>query len=140
MCSMILFYIKHHRWQLIRFCIVGLTAFVLNFFLVWLFYGKAGLDYRIVVTCTYFITLITHFMLNRSFTYGQKSGAVFPETTNCIMMLFANYLITLSVTTAAVELLGLTPYFGLVFSVFATAYTSFLLVKHFVFVRVADVK
>lgn len=136
----ILSYIKNHRWQLVRFCIVGLSTFALNFFLVWLFYGKAGLDYRITVTCAYFITVIAHFMLNRSFTYRQKGGAVFPETTKYLMMLFANYLITLSVTIVTVELLGLTPYYGIVFSVFATAFYSFLLMKHFVFVRVVGVK
>jgi len=107
---------------------------------MWLFYGKARLDYRIAVTCAYCITVIAHFMLNRSFTYRQKGGAVFPDTTKYLMMLFANYLITLSVTTVTVELLGLTPYYGIVSSVFVTAFSSFLLMKHFVFVRVDGVK
>ncbi len=99
---MILSYINHHRWQLIRFCIVGLATFALNYFLVWLLYGKAELDYRIAVTCAYFITVMIHFMLNRSFTYRHKGGAVFPETTKYLMVLFANYLITISVTTVTV--------------------------------------
>lgn len=54
----ILSYIRFHRWQLICFCIVGLATFVLNFFLVWLLYEKAGLDYRIAVPCAYFITVV----------------------------------------------------------------------------------
>ena len=138
--SCILSYIKHHRWQLIRFCIVGLTTFILNFFFVWLFYGRAKLDYRVAVSCAYCITVVVHFMLNRLFTYRQKDGAVFTETTKYLMMLFVNYFITLSVITVTVELLGLIPYYGVIFSAFSTGFSSFLLMKYFVFVRRADIK
>lgn len=128
-------YITLHRWQLFRFFIVGVTTFALNFCLVWLFYGKAALDYRIAVSCAYFITVVAHFILNRSFTYGQKGGSIAPDTLKYCIMLLANYLITLSITTATVELAKLTPYYGIIFSTFATAFSSFLLMKHFVFVR-----
>lgn len=140
MWSSTLLYIKLHRWQLIRFCIVGSSTFVLNLSLVWLFYGKVKLDYRIAISCAYFITVIAHFMLNRSFTYRHEGGSVFPHTAKYGMMLFANYLITLGITTATVELLGLTPYYGIVFSVFVTAFSSFLLMKHFVFARKKEIK
>jgi putative flippase GtrA len=135
MWSKTLSYIVVHRWQLIRFCIVGLATFALNFFLVWLFYGKAVLDYRIAVSCAYFITVVAHFILNRSFTYSQKGGSMAPDTVKYCIMLLANYLITLSITTATVELARLTPYYGIVFATFATAFSSFLLMKHFVFVQ-----
>lgn len=128
-------YIVQHRWQLLRFFIVGAATFALNFCLVWLFYGKALLDYRIAVSCAYFITVIAHFLLNRSFTYGQKGGSIAPDTAKYCIMLVANYLITLSITTATVELAKLTPYYGIVFATMATAFSSFLLMKHFVFVQ-----
>jgi putative flippase GtrA len=133
-------YIRNHKWQLIRFCIVGVATFALNLTLVWLFYGKAGLDYRIAVTCAYVVTVGAHFLLNRSFTYRQADGAVGPDAVKYGIMLIANYLITLGITTATVELLGLTPYFGIIFSIFVTAFSSFLLMKHFVFVRKRGVK
>lgn len=65
---------------------------------------------------------------------------MFHDTTKYLIMLFANYLITLSVTTVTVELLRLNPYFGIVFSTFATTFSSFLLMKHFVFVREESIK
>jgi putative flippase GtrA len=108
---------------------------VLNLCLVWLFYGKALLDYRIAVSCAYFITVVAHFLLNRSFTYGQTGGAIALDTVKYGIMLLANYLITLSITTATVELARLTPYYGIIFSTLVTAFTSFLLMKHYVFVR-----
>jgi len=128
-------YIVVHRWQLIRFIIVGLATFALNFFLVWLFYGRALLDYRIAVSCAYFITVVAHFMLNRSFTYRQESGSAVPDTVKYCIMLLANYSLTLGVTTVSVELVKLTPYYGIVFSTLATAFSSFLLMKHFVFAQ-----
>ena len=133
-------YFVRHRWELLRFIIVGLVTFALNFFLVWLFYGKAALDYRMAVSYAYFITVVTHFILNRSFTYRHKAGSVVPVTAKYCAMLFVNYGLTLSITTATVELLRLTPYYGIVFSTFATALSSFLLMKHFVFVRKEYVK
>ncbi len=131
----VLSYIVLHRWQLFRFFVVGITTFVLNLCLVWLFYGKALLDYRIAVSCAYFITVVAHFLLNRSFTYGQTGGAIALDTVKYGIMLLANYLITLSITTATVELARLTPYYGIIFSTLVTAFTSFLLMKHYVFVR-----
>ena len=140
MYSVIFSYINKHKWQLIRFSIVGMTTFVLNFSLVWLFYGKVDLDYRIAITCAYVITVGFHFLLNRSFTYCRADGGVGFDTVKYGMLLIANYLITVSITSATVELFGLTPYFGVVFSASATAFSSFLLMKHFVFVRKQGVK
>lgn len=135
----IFLYIRSHLREIIKFCIVGVATLLLNCGLVWLFYGKAALDYRFAVTYAYFITVVAHFMLNRSFTYGRKGGGVAFDTVRYTTMLLCNYFITLFVTTMAVEVLGLLPYFGVLFSVFVTAFSSFLLMKHFVFVRVGTV-
>jgi len=133
-------YISLHRWQLVRFGIVGVVTFALNFFLVWLLYGMAGLGYQLAVTCAYFITVVAHFWLNRSFTYAQEGGSAMPDTARYGIMLLINYLLTLSVVTVTVELFKLTPYSGIVFATLATAFSSFLLMKHFVFVQKEQVK
>jgi putative flippase GtrA len=129
----LLLYFKIHFWQLVRFIIVGLVAFLLYFILIYIFYGKFALDYRMAATYAYFITVIVHFTLNRKFTYNQKSNSIFPDSAKYCIMLTANYLITLAVTTGTVELLMLTPYHGAIISSFATALSSFLLMKYFVF-------
>lgn len=135
MGSKFFLYIRSHGWQLVRFIIVGLATFALNIFLVWLFYGKAGIDYRLAATYAYFITVVVHFILNRSFTYRQEGSTLFPDTVKYCLMLFSNYIITLSVTTVTVELFLLTPYHGTIFSTFITAFSSFLLMKYYVFAQ-----
>jgi putative flippase GtrA len=135
MLSKFLSYIRDHRWQLMRFFIVGIATFALNFSMVWLFYGKVGIDYRIAVTYAYLITIVAHFFLNRSFTYRQNGCAVLPDTAKYCVMLVFNYMITLVVTTITVELLLLTPYYSTIFSTLSTALSSFILMKHFVFIQ-----
>ncbi|MGH8557619.1 MAG: GtrA family protein [Methylococcales bacterium] len=130
----IIAYVTVHRWQILRFCIVGVVTFVLNFFLIWLFYGKAEWDYRVAVSCAYVVTVSAHFLLNRSFTYGHRGGSVTFDSARYLFVLFVNYLITLGITSATVEAFGLSPYHGVIFSVMVTAFSSFLLLKHFVFV------
>jgi putative flippase GtrA len=133
MISKILRYATTHRWQIIRFGLVGLTTLALNYLLVWIFFARLELNYRVAVTCAYVLTVITHFFLNRSFTYQQKNRSVAPHTARYSVMLLVNYLIMLAVVSATVDLIGLTPYHGIIFSVSFTAFSSFFLMKYFVF-------
>jgi putative flippase GtrA len=124
--------------QVARFGVVGVVTFALNYSLVWVFYGLFNLHYKTAVTLAYIITVFTHFMLNRIFTYNSAGSAIVSHMTKYGMMLGINYLITISVSVATVELLRLTPYHGVVFATFATAFSSFFLMKYFVFYRKVD--
>ncbi len=116
-----------------RFGIVGVVTFALNYSLVWVFYGLFGLHYGPAVTIAYIITVLAHFILNRVFTYNSAGSAILNHMTKYGVMLGINYLITLGISVGTVELLALTPYHGVVFATFVTAFSSFFLMKHFVF-------
>jgi putative flippase GtrA len=133
-------YLTRHKWQLLRFAIVGIVTFTINFSMVWVFYGKAKLDYRIAVSFAYILTVITHFYMNRSFTFRQESDNAVFDVAKYSMLPMLNYVITLSVNTFTVEFLRLTPYFGIIFSTFFTSISSFIVMKHFVFVRLGGSK
>jgi putative flippase GtrA len=120
---------------LLRFGVVGVATFALNMFCVWVFYGVAKIEYRISVSLAYMITVMTHFGLNRSFTYKVSGGGVFSDTFRYVIVLFINYLITLGVVSAVVEFMKVSVYYGVIASTFATASSSFFLMKHFVFAR-----
>ncbi len=128
-------YFYRQRGQIIRFGIVGVVTFILNYAMVWAFYGLLACNYRTAVTLAYIITVCTHFLLNRAFTYESTGSAILSHMSKYGIMLGINYLITLSISVGTVELLGLTPYHGVVFATFATAFSSFLLMKYFVFCR-----
>ncbi len=133
-------YLIRHKWQLVRFVIVGIVTFAINLSMVWIFYGKAKLDYRIAVSIAYIITVVIHFFMNRSFTFRQESDKAVFDVVKYSTLPILNYIITLIVNTFTVELLGLTPYFGIFFSTLFTAISSFILMKHFVFVRIGGSK
>jgi putative flippase GtrA len=129
----IISYFQLHRDQILRFGIVGVVTFILNYTLVWLFYGLFAMDYRVAVTFAYVITVVIHFILNRTFTYKKGESFIMGHLGKYGGMLAVNYFIMLSVSMSTVELCRLTPYHGIVFATCVTAFSSFFLMKYFVF-------
>lgn len=127
-------YIKCHHRRIIRFFIIGAVTYLLNNAFLWFFLSKVLFGYRAAVTCSYVLTVICHFELNRSFTYAVQ-GQKLRDGGKYLLMLGLNYCITLFAVTFTVEFFGLAPYFGLFFATFLTAFSSFLLMNHFVFNR-----
>jgi putative flippase GtrA len=126
-------YIVDHRWQLTKFVVVGVLTFGVNFLMFHLFYGLGKLDYRVSVSLAYAITVLCHFSLHRFFTFEAAEQQLVHNAGRYVAMLGLNYAITLSMAWFVVEVLNLSPYFGVVGSTLATAGTSFFVMKYFVF-------
>ncbi|OPY60428.1 MAG: GtrA-like protein [Syntrophorhabdaceae bacterium PtaU1.Bin034] len=126
-------YFSRDRTLIARFGLVGIITFALNCFLLWLFYGVAALDYRIAVSIAYVLVVVAHFLLNRAFTYKARGSSILGQVGKYTGMLISNYFLTLIITMCTVELCSLSPYWGAVFATMASAVSSFILMKHFVF-------
>lgn len=126
-------YFSRHRGQIARFGLVGIITFILNYAMVWLFYGLIALNYRVAVSFAYIITVCAHFMLNRTFVYNKGGSTLFSHLGKYGGMLLINYLTTLAISMGTVEVCRLTPYYGVLFATGGTAFSSFLLMKYFVF-------
>ena len=126
-------YLHDQRAQIVRFVLVGVATFSINFLTFHLCFGLLGWDYRFAVTFAYVVTVCCHFFLNRTFTFAAGEQRLFKNAGRYCAMLFVNYLATLSITTATVEVFGLSPYFGVIASTAATASLSFFIMKYFVF-------
>lgn len=126
-------YVFTHRLQLTKFAFVGLATFGINFSCFHLFYGLIGLNYEAAVSIAYLVTVMSHFLLNRFFTFSAADQALVHHTWRYLLMLGLNYAISISIVWAAVELARVSPYLGIVASTGATACVSFLVMKHFVF-------
>jgi putative flippase GtrA len=126
-------YVAEHRLQLTKFAIVGFVTFGINFSFFHLFYGLLGLDYRIAVSLAYVITVISHFLLHRFFTFSAKEQYLMHNAGKYLLMLALNYAITMTVVWLVVEVVGISPYFGVVASSATTATVSFFVMKYFVF-------
>jgi putative flippase GtrA len=128
-----LHYLFRHRWQIVRFVIVGVSTFVLYFLSFHLFFGAGGFGYKTAVSMAYIITVACHFVLNRFFTFNAHRQDFGAHAGRYGLMLILNYGITLAVMWTCVEVAGISPYFGTVASTLATASSSFFVMKHFVF-------
>ncbi len=128
-------YMRDHRWQLFRFVIVGIITLVINISAVWLFHDAFSYGYKVSVSLAYVIAVFVHYNMNRVFTYRHVGSLVGTHSLKYIIMLLVNYLITMFITIVTVEALSKSAYHGVVFSVFFTAISSFLLMKHFVFYK-----
>lgn len=126
-------YLAEHRLQLAKFVIVGLLTFGINFLFFHLFYGLFHWDYRIAVSVAYVLTVISHFLLHRIFTFSAAEQQMAHTAGKYLLMLAVNYGITLTVVGLAVEVAGWSPYIGVIASTAATASTSFFVMKYFVF-------
>jgi len=125
--------LARNRNLIVRFGLVGIITFILNYFFVWLFYGVFILDYRVAVTLAYIVTVMTHFVLSRTFTYKINKTPITHHLWRYGLMLTINYLLSISISIVTVVAFGLSPYFGVVFATIAIACLSFVLMKYFVF-------
>ena len=126
-------YLIEHRIQLAKFVVVGIVTFGINFLFFHVFYGLFHWDYRIAVSLAYVITVISHFLLHRIFTFSAAEQQIVHNAGKYVLMLVVNYGITLTVVGFVVEVVGWSPYIGVIASTAATASTSFFILKYFVF-------
>lgn len=133
MIDAVLHYARTHRAQITKFVVVGLITFGINFMMFHVFYGGFGLDYRISVSLAYVITVISHFLLHRFFTFEAGEQQMVQNVSRYTAMLVLNYGITVFAAWFVVELLRVSPYWSVIASTMATACTSFFVMKYFVF-------
>ncbi|NLW34464.1 MAG: GtrA family protein [Syntrophorhabdus aromaticivorans] len=133
MIARLIAYFSQNSTLIARFGLVGIITFALNYFLVWLFYGVAALDYRVAVSMAYVCAVVVHFLLNRAFTYRVHGSSILGHISKYTGLLIFNYSLTIIVTVCTVELYGLAPYWGVAFATMVSAVSSFIAMKYFVF-------
>jgi putative flippase GtrA len=126
-------YLVTHRLQLAKFVFVGLATFGIYISCFHFFYGLIQFDYKVAVSLAYAITVASHFLLHRFFTFAAGEQALIHHTWRYLLMLGLNYVLSISVVWVTVEVARISPYFGVVASTAVTAFTSFFVMKYFVF-------
>lgn len=123
--------------KLTIFFIIGIGTFAIYLAMIFLFYDILMLGYKISISISYLITVFVHFFCNRKFTYKHnKRTAIFAHSIKYLFILLTNYTITISIAHILVGLMHCPPYLSVLVSSFFTAFSSFLLMNHFVFSRI----
>ena len=124
--------------ELCRFGLVGIVTFGINFLSFSLFFGLLHLDYRVAVSLAYVVTVCCHFLFNKTFTFGATKQRLRHNVPRYVLMLGLNYVITIVASWLTVEVVGASPYFGVVAATAGTAFSSFFVMKYLVFAAGAE--
>jgi putative flippase GtrA len=100
--------------QLFLFLTVGSLAAIVNFSTFAICLNMLGWNYKVSVTVSYILSIITHFFGNRHMTFKKGHLSIVDQLKKYSVALVVNYFLTLAVVTMCVEGLHLSPYLGLV--------------------------
>jgi len=116
----------------LRFLIVGLITFMVNYGCLYLFYSLIELTYQISITLAQAATIIFHFILNKYFTFKGK-GRLHKNIIKYVLMLFANSSLSIYISIALIKIIGITPYQSIAATTALMAVFNFVIMKTFVF-------
>lgn len=126
-------FITNNKRSIALFCLVGATTALLNFSVFGILWNLLQINYRFAVTCSYILSALFHFTANRRFTFKSHGTDLHAHAFKYLIMILINYTITMCVMYIVVEILTLSPYFGVACSITATFGTGYLLAKYWVF-------
>ena len=120
-------------WQLVRYVLVGGSAFVLDFGTLWALKSGAGLPAWLAAACAYTLSTLDSFLLQRKFTFSADLGMGNSAVRYGILLL-----VNLVLTSAIVE--GFDYFFdlylvGKIVSTAAMTMWNFPIMKYWVYPR-----
>lgn len=121
------------RRSVIAFLMVGALTALFNFSLFTLAWQIFHVDYQIAVTFSYVSALFFHFFMNRNITFRRSEERLAPQVTKYAFMAMMNYLTTLVVVEVVVNVLLLSPYFGVLIAIGVTVVSGYFMSKFWVF-------
>lgn len=115
------------------FLSVGLGSTIVNFSVFGFLWNYVKISYQYAVSISYFLSVLFHFTANRNITFKGNDDIIVTLLIKYIVMVFATYLITLSIMHTVVEFLLLSPYAGLCLSIPVGTIFTYFLAKWWVF-------
>ena len=98
------------------------------------------LDYRLAVSIAYVVSIVCHFLMNKTFTFRKNNVNLDRQIIKYIVTCAINYLITIIVVELTVKRLLLPADFGLIASISITVLSGYLLTRFWVFQHEARVR
>lgn len=122
-----------HVLSFIRFGIVGGVTAAIYFIVMWVAYSFVELDYMLSVSVAYVFSTGFHFFANKYFTFRSPDGGCVGQILRYLVMWLVNYFVTIFVVWFVVGRYFMSPYFGVLVSVFFTMVTGYILGRYWVF-------
>lgn len=116
-----------------KFAVGGASTAVVYFFVLWLLEAVFRVSYFFAVSAAYLISTLFNFYFHRNVTFSAVNSGLRRQVGRYIVMWAVNYLITILLVSACVEVFELSPYVGVFVSVSVTLWVGFLLGRAWVF-------
>jgi dolichol-phosphate mannosyltransferase len=96
---------QRHNWeQLVKFCIVGASGYVVNLAVYTALLDGANLDYRIAATCSFLVAVTNNYLWNRIWTFRHRRGHFGYQGLRFLVVSLVVYVGNLAILTVLVEL------------------------------------
>lgn len=128
--------IPFHDSQLLLFGLVGGFSALINistFKVILLVLGREYLT--LATTVAYVLSVGVHFFGNQRFTFRSNIQDTRSQIKKYLLMVMINYLMTIMIVTLFTQFFLLSPTASLVIAIISTFMLSFLLSRHFVFIK-----
>ena len=126
-------FIVINKQSILSFLIVGALSAVENFVSFGVFWQLFKISYAYSVSIAYVLSVIFHFIANRNMTFKHRGTNMAPQISKYLVMIMINYLITLAIVNATVQIIGLSPYIGIVLSIGTTVGIGYLTSRLWIF-------
>ena len=124
-----------HWFQLLRFCAVGASGYVVNLAVFGLLVHAAGVDYRLAATAAFVVALTNNFVWNRRWTFRARAGHRGFQAARFVTVSVAAFLVGLVVLELLVAGAGLAELPAQALAIAAATPLSFLGNKLWSFAR-----
>jgi dolichol-phosphate mannosyltransferase len=96
---------RRHNWeQLVKFCVVGASGYVVNLLVYYLLLDHAHLHYTVAATGSFLVAVTNNYTWNRLWTFRHQRGHIGYQGLRFLIVSATVYLANLGLLTALVAL------------------------------------
>lgn len=119
--------------KVLKYLIVGGSAFVIYYFFLWALFDFLNLNYSYAVTFSYLISSTFHFFANKKFTFKAKNEEYIRQLFFYIVVAIINYIIQLETIKILYGNFDLNLYISAFIGILLTILVGFTLLNNWVF-------
>jgi putative flippase GtrA len=96
---------RRHNWEeLVRFCLVGASGYIINLLVYYALLDGANVHYRVAATGSFLVAVTNNYLWNRLWTFRHRRGHFAYQGLRFFVVSVIVYLANLLILTALVEL------------------------------------
>ena len=117
----------------IKYLVVGLITLFIYYVLLYVLKDLIGFNYVVAILISYLFAVISHFLLNRKFTFKLKSKITSSQIFKYFLIALFNYIIQIITLFLLYDLLNFYFYFSWIIGILLTIVIGYTLIEKFIF-------